>query len=166
MIKAGCTVKKVEAMLDFASIMERHNLIVAAEAARVHAHWYDQYSELYHEKTVALIERGREISTNELLEAKDGRRELSQQLSMLMDEHGLDLWISPSAPGAAPTGLDSTGDPVMNLPWTHSGLPSVNIPSGQDGQGLPLGIQVAGRWYEDEALLAWSIQLEPVLQSG
>jgi len=120
LIEVGCTVKKVEAMLDFALIVERHNLIVAAEAARVHAHWYDQYSELYHEKTVALIERGREISTNELLEAIEARRELTQQLSMLMDEHGLDLWISPSAPGAAPAGLDSTGDPVMNLPWTHS----------------------------------------------
>lgn len=163
--ESGCTVKKVEAMPDFASIVKRHNLIVAAEAAMVHALWYDEYGELYHEKTAALIERGREISTDELLEALEGRRQLTNQLSMLMDEHDLDLWISPSAPGAAPTGLDSTGDPVMNLPWTHSGLPSVNIPSGQDGQGLPLGLQVAGRWYEDEALLAWSIQLEPVLQS-
>jgi Asp-tRNA(Asn)/Glu-tRNA(Gln) amidotransferase A subunit family amidase len=152
-------------MPDFASIVKRHNLIVAAEAAMVHALWYDEYGELYHEKTAALIERGREITTDELLEALEGRRQLTNQLSMLMDEHDLDLWISPSAPGAAPTGLDSTGDPVMNLPWTHSGLPSVNIPSGQDGQGLPLGLQVAGRWYEDEALLAWSIQLEPVLQS-
>ena len=95
----------------------------------------------------------------------EGRRQLTQQLSLLMDENGLDLWISPSAPGAAPAGLESTGDPVMNLPWTHSGLPSVNIPSGKDAQGLPLGLQVAGRWYEDEALLAWSIQLEPVFQS-
>ena len=48
----------------------------------------------------------------------------------------------------------------MNLPWTHSGLPTVNLPAGVDEQGLPMGLQVAGRWYEDEALLEWSAQLE------
>ncbi|GIS67275.1 MAG: hypothetical protein CM1200mP6_03430 [Anaerolineaceae bacterium] len=45
-----------------------------------------------------------------------------------MDRDQIDLWISPSAPGVAPHGLDSTGDPVMNLPWTHSGLPTIGIP--------------------------------------
>jgi Asp-tRNA(Asn)/Glu-tRNA(Gln) amidotransferase A subunit family amidase len=80
-----------------------------------------------------------------------------------MDENGLDLWISPAAVGPAPEGLDSTGDPVMNLPWTHAGLPTVTVPSGVNQSGLPLGLQVAGRWYGDEQLLAWSESLEETL---
>ncbi len=78
-----------------------------------------------------------------------------------MDKHGIDLWISPAAPGPAPEGLESTGDPVMNLPWTHSGLPTLNLPAGSSRSGLPMGLQVAGRWQSDETLLAWAAQLEP-----
>ncbi len=40
----------------------------------------------------------------------------------------------------------------MNLPWTHSGLPTLGIPSGKNAQSLPLGLQVAAPWYEDEKL--------------
>ena len=109
---------------------------------------------------VELIRRGREISVGKLAEALNGRQQLRREITSLMDEHGLDLWICPSAPGAAPYGLESTGDPIMNLPWTHSGLPAVNLPTGFDEGGLPMGLQVVGRWYEDEALLEWSAQLE------
>jgi len=49
---------------------------------------------------------------------------------------------------------------VMNLPWTHSGLPAVNVPHGQAANGLPLGLQLAGRWKADEQLLAWAERLE------
>jgi Asp-tRNA(Asn)/Glu-tRNA(Gln) amidotransferase A subunit family amidase len=80
-----------------------------------------------------------------------------------MDAHGLDLWLSPSTLGPAPKGLDSTGDPVMNLPWTHSGLPTLNLPSGFNADGLPLGIQLAGRWYADETLMDWAADMEPVV---
>ena len=37
-----------------------------------------------------------------------------------MIDNNIDLWICPSAIGPAPKGLESTGDPVMNLPWTQA----------------------------------------------
>jgi Asp-tRNA(Asn)/Glu-tRNA(Gln) amidotransferase A subunit family amidase len=162
----GYTLKKVRAMSDFDKTVARHNLILAAEAAQVHAQWFAEYGHLYHEATVELINRGREISVGELAEALNGRQQLRRELTSQMDEHDLDLWICPPAPGAAPHGLESTGDPIMNLPWTHSGLPTVNLPVGSDEKGLPMGLQVAGRWYEDEALLEWSAQLEMSLMQG
>jgi hypothetical protein len=33
---------------------------------------------------------------------------------------GVDAWVAPSAPGPAPEGVDSTGDPVIDVPWTHA----------------------------------------------
>ena len=81
----------------------------------------------------------------------------------LMDAYDLDLWISPATRGPAPKGLSNTGNGIMNLPWTQSGLPALNLPAGQSQAGLPLGFQVAGRWYADEDLLAWSIGLEQSL---
>jgi len=160
----GCMIKNIGAMPDFDAIVERHNLIVAAEAAQVHHRWFAQYRELYHPRTVELIVRGQSITENALREALKGREKLRDELAALMDAHGIDLWLSPSAVGAAPKGLDSTGDPIMNLPWTHSGLPTLNLPSGMNRAGLPIGIQVAGRWYADEQLLAWGEELEPKLR--
>jgi Asp-tRNA(Asn)/Glu-tRNA(Gln) amidotransferase A subunit family amidase len=152
----GYTLQRVPALPDFEVVRARHNLIVAAEAAQVHADWYARYGGLYHPKTVELIERGQAVTATELSAALAGREQLRAELTRLMEEHGLDAWLAPSAPGPAPEGLDSTGDPVMNLPWTHSGLPAVNVPTGRAANGLPLGTQVIGRWHDDEALLAWS----------
>jgi Asp-tRNA(Asn)/Glu-tRNA(Gln) amidotransferase A subunit family amidase len=159
---AGYRVKPVAAMPDFESIRERHNLIVAAEAARGHMHWFAEYRALYHPKTVELIERGLTITNEQLREALPGRDALRAELTALMDAHGIDLWLSPSAPGPAPMGLESTGNPVMNLPWTHAGLPALNVPCGTIG-GLPAGLQLAGRWSHDEELLQWASEIERVI---
>ncbi len=51
----------------------------------------------------------------------------------------------------------------MNLPWTHSGLPTLALPAGHDDGGLPLGIQLAARWDRDETLLAWGRGIEEAL---
>lgn len=160
----GYVVKPVRVFDGFNELVERHNLILAAEAAQVHAQWFAEYGHLYHQTMVELIMRGREVSVGELAEALNGRQSLRRQMTEQMDEHELDLWICPSAPGAAPFGLQSTGDPIMNLPWTHCGLPSVNLPSGHDDDNMPIGLQAVGRWYEDEALLEWSAQLEMTLK--
>lgn len=153
--EAGYSVTSVPAMPDFEAIRERHLALVAADAAQVHADWYARYGTLYHPKTVALIERGKQIDLQTAGLARHGRGQLRDELTALMDSHGIDLWISPSATGAAPAGLDSTGDPVMNLPWTHAGLPTLSIPAGFNAAGLPLGLQVAARFNADEALVAW-----------
>jgi len=77
-----------------------------------------------------------------------------------MIENELDAWITPSAKGPAPLGLSSTGDPIMNLPWTNSGLPTLTIPSSLSAQGLPLGLQLVGHWSGDEVLFAVGMQVE------
>lgn len=162
--QAGFTLKSVPVMAGFDEIYEHHQIIVAAEAAQVHAVWYAQYPDLYHEKTAALIERGQAIGATALDDARAGRQKLRQELSVAMADAGLDLWVSPSAVGVAPSGLDSTGDPVMNLPWTHAGLPTISLPVGFNQEGLPVGLQITGHWYGDEAMIAWAAQLEAELK--
>ena len=103
------------------------------------------------------------MSAGELGAALLGRARLRHALTSLMDTRHFDLWLSPAATGPAPVGLDSTGDPIMNLPWTHAGLPTLALPAGDDDDGLPLGIQLAGRWDRDETLLAWGRGLEEAL---
>lgn len=160
---AGYAVVAADVMPDFGAIAERHRLIVAAEAAQVHATWFDRFRDLYHPRTVELIERGREVGGDALAEALAGRRQLRHALTHAMNLHGIDVWLSPAAPGTAPAGLESTGDPVMNLPWTHAGLPTLSLPSGYAADGLPLGLQLSGRWQADELLLDWAAAIEKLI---
>ncbi len=162
----GYTVKRIEVFSDFRAIRERHHLILAGEAARVHERWFAEFIGQYHPSTLALIRRGQQIADDVLADARRGIPALRQQLMELMDEYHLDMWITPAAPGTAPKGLDSTGDPVMNLPWTQSGLPALGIPSGLSRSGMPFGLQMVGRWNEDERLLSQAEQIEASLAPG
>ena len=69
---------------------------------------------------------------------------------------GLDVLVTPSAPGQAPAGLASTGDPAFNLIWTALHVPCVTVPAGTGPDSLPLGIQIIGRRGDDRAVLAWA----------
>ena len=160
----GHEIVDVAAMPDFPQIAERHRRLVAFEAAAVHADWYGRFGELYAAKTAELIERGRTIAEAEATRARAGRLELREALETAMENKGLDLWLSPPAVGPAPAGLDSTGDPVMNLPWTYAGLPTLVLRAGASsdelGIALPMGAQVSARFGADEGLLAWGSVLE------
>ncbi len=160
---AGYTLRPVAAFPGFGEVVARHNLIVAAEAAQVHRAWFARYPDRYHRKTAELIRSGVGVTERALAEAVAGRIALRNELAELMDAHQVDLWICPSAPGPAPRGLESTGDPVMNLPWTHAGMPALSLPSGVDPDGLPFGLQVVARFHADEKLIAWAQDLLTVL---
>jgi Asp-tRNA(Asn)/Glu-tRNA(Gln) amidotransferase A subunit family amidase len=67
---------------------------------------------------------------------------------------GYDLLLAPSALGEAPAGLDATGDPLFCRGWTLLGLPCIHLPFTTGRQGLPLGMQLVGRFGDDARLLA------------
>lgn len=160
---SGYDIVRLDVMQDFDEIFGRHQLIMAFEAAQVHSDWYDRYEPLYREQTKDLIHRGMNYSEQDLSSALPGREKLRRELTVAMDDAGVDLWIAPAATGTAPRGLESTGDAVMNLPWTHCGLPALNLPSGKDESGLPYGLQLIGKWHEDEVTLAWATEIEKLL---
>jgi Asp-tRNA(Asn)/Glu-tRNA(Gln) amidotransferase A subunit family amidase len=83
-----------------------------------------------------------------------------QVLADTMAEH--DVVLTPSAPGAAPRGFASTGDPMFNRLWTLMGAPCVNVPGLRDGD-LPLGVQVVGRFGRDHAALEAALFLEQAI---
>jgi Asp-tRNA(Asn)/Glu-tRNA(Gln) amidotransferase A subunit family amidase len=112
---------------------------------------------------VALIEQGRGVPSGEADAARADRARVRAELEGARREHEIDYWISPPAVGTAPAGLASTGDPIMNLPFTNAGLPTVTLPGGAH-DGLPLGLQMAGGWYGDEALLRDAQVVEATLQ--
>lgn len=161
---AGFELRRVAVMSDYPETCGRHERIMAAEAARVHARWFDSHGHLYSARMTDLIERGRAITEQALRTALLARDAFRARLRQTMAAAGIEAWIAPSAVGPAPRGLDSTGDPVMSLPWTQAGLPAVTVPAGTSPDGLPLGLQIVADWDHDERLLGWAGAIETVLR--
>jgi Asp-tRNA(Asn)/Glu-tRNA(Gln) amidotransferase A subunit family amidase len=78
-------------------------------------------------------------------------------LADTMTDH--DVILTPSAPGAAPHGLGATGNPMFNRLWTLMGAPCVNV-AGLGENGLPLGVQIVGRFGRDRVALEAALFLE------
>jgi amidase len=67
---------------------------------------------------------------------------------------GLDAMISPCVKGEAPRGLNPTGDPAFQQFWTVLYGPSMSLPTHRGPNGLPVGLQVVARRYDDDRLFA------------
>ena len=128
--EARYEVRRVPALTDIETINRWHRRMIAAEFAQVHAEWFARYGHLYRPRTVALIREGQAVTAAEVAESREGQARYREALHRLMDQEGIDLWICPAAPGPAPKGIQSTGNPIMNLPWTYMGLPAVTVPAG------------------------------------
>ncbi|HLO14626.1 MAG TPA: amidase [Anaerolineales bacterium] len=161
--EAGYKLRGIRVMDDFQEVRARHDLIIAADAARVHKKWFEKYENLYSAKLTELILRGQSITDSQLQDALQGRGLFRAEITQAMNENNIDLWISPPAIGPAPKGLDNTGEPEMNLPWTQIGFPAVNIPVEKGPDGLPIGLQIIGKWNMDEEFLAWVEDIEKVV---
>ncbi|MCC6297926.1 MAG: amidase [Anaerolineales bacterium] len=162
LLGASYELRPVRVMDDFQSIRDRHDAIMSYDASQVHKEWFANHSILYSSKFSDLIQRGQKITNYQLqLTARDSFR---TSITQTMDENNIDIWLCPPAIGPAPKGLDSTGDPVMCLPWTQIGFPAINIPTTKNEDNLPMGLQLVGKWNEDESLLAWAEEIEKVVR--
>ncbi|MCY4525293.1 MAG: amidase, partial [Anaerolineaceae bacterium] len=151
--RAGYTVQRVPLFEDFGPMEDLHRALMAHEMAREHRHWFERYGCLYRPGTADLIRGGQQVDSETAERARSSQLRTRQALHDRMDSAGIDLWLSPPATGPAPAGIDHTGNPVMNLPWTHAGLPALSLPAGRASNGLPLGLQVCSRHGADEFLL-------------
>lgn len=153
---AGYTVKRIPALDNIAEINEDHKTLMAAEMAQVHQDWFAQYESLYRPRTAEMIRKGQGVSAETMIVIRQKQLTLRVKLEALMRQETIDLWICPSVKGAAPQGLNMTGDPVMSFPWTFTGLPTISLPTKDEIGGLPLGLQCIAPFGQDEPLLLWA----------
>jgi len=76
-----------------------------------------------------------------------------------------DVILTPSAPGTAPRGFESTGNAMFNRLWTLMGAPCVNV-TGLSENDMPLGVQIVGRFGRDRATLEAALFLEQAIARG
>jgi Asp-tRNA(Asn)/Glu-tRNA(Gln) amidotransferase A subunit family amidase len=129
-----------------------HKTIMEADmASNLEREWLTGRDKLS-EQLRSLIERGREVKAVEYQRALAGSRAVMNSLDELFMER-YDALITPAAPGSAPKGLGSTGDPVFCSLWTLCGMPAISLPLLHDEAGLPMGVQLVGRRNFDARLL-------------
>lgn len=159
---AGVTLRRVPALDNIEAITEHHRAIATAEFREQHTERFARWGALVRGASASLFDSGALITAAQRAEGAESQGRIRATLEALMDAHGLDAWACPAATGPAPLGLRSTGDPAMNLPWTHSGMPALTLPAGRV-DSMPVGLQLAGRAGRDEELLAVAEVLEPLL---
>jgi Asp-tRNA(Asn)/Glu-tRNA(Gln) amidotransferase A subunit family amidase len=161
--KAGYTVRRVKTLSNIEEINRSHTRMVFAEMAQVHHTWFAQYESLYRPRTAAALREGQTVTKEEHAAARAGRAMLRDELELGMRQNSINLWVCPATTGPAPEGLESTGSPLMNLPWTYTGLPAITVPAGRAANGLPQGFQCVGAMMSDEYLLACAASIAKIL---
>ena len=129
---------------------EIHQLIHCADLAKSFAKLYDDGKDKLSAKLVGMIEEGQKALAVDYNAAVDRIPAFSDELGGILDEY--DAILTPSAPGEAPVGLDSTGDPAFCTIWTLCGVPALNLPLLQGPGGMPLGVQLVSYKGDDARL--------------
>jgi Asp-tRNA(Asn)/Glu-tRNA(Gln) amidotransferase A subunit family amidase len=161
--KAGASVTDIALPPLLEDAWRAHKVVALFEAARSYAFEYDNRRELLGPKTVAMLDEAAGVGIDAYDDARRTAKRARLALADLMVEAGVDAILTPSAPGAAPHGIGATGVASFNWLWTLMGTPCVNVPGLTDASGLPLGVQIVGRFGRDRAALEAALFLERAL---
>nr|WP_246527054.1 amidase [Plastoroseomonas hellenica] len=141
-------------------------VILAAEAYAVHEPWlrtrYRDYGEFLRERLAVAAT----LSAADYIQAQRRRRELADAVGEQMRH--FDILLTAGSPGEARpieqmTKWASFEGPNFTIPFNLTGQPGVVVTAGFGQGGLPLGIQIIGRPFEDAMALRVGHALETVL---
>jgi len=140
----------------FAEAIQVHRTIWTAELAFRFGRLVAERGALVSERFRELVGEGERVDAVAYQRALAHRALLQRELGALF--HEIDAFVTPAAPGEAPKGLDSTGDPAFCTLWTLCGTPALTLPLLTGPSGLPMGLQLVADLADDERLFrvaAW-----------
>ena len=120
----------------------------------------------------ALIERSGTGSSGDVAAAMQERIMFRQRAHAFFEQ--FDLLLTPTMPlPPFPVGIDIpdvvAGQPVHGMQWTAftfpfnlTGHPAISVPAGFTSEGLPVGLQIIGRWRTDATVLRAAASFEAI----
>ncbi len=161
---ASAEVKEVPLPPSFGVVHSAHRLILASEAASVHQDNFRARRGEYRVGIRGLVSSGLLVPASAYIQAQRIRVRFIRETDAALKS--VDCLITPSAPTPALRGLESTGDPAFNAPWSLCGFPTATVPSGLTKGGLPLGMQLVDAHFREVHLLRIARWCEAVLDFG
>jgi amidase len=151
---AGAEIVNITLPDSFADLSKARNVLNDFERSRVMADLWQNERDQLSDNIAKQLENGTPMDfatyQNAVVLANDSRAQLDDVFG------DVDFILAPSATGEAPEGLDYTGDPQLQGCWTILHVPTISLPTHKGPAGLPVGIQLVGRRWQDETLLSWS----------
>ena len=144
-------IEEIELPAIFDEAIELHRMIMEADLAISFAKEYEHGRTQLSATLRGMIERGQKVLTIQYNDAIGKVPLLSAALENIFKCY--DAILTPATTGQAPHGLESTGSPIFCTIWTLCGLPAISLPLLKGPAGLPLGVQLVGRKYNDGLLL-------------
>ncbi|MEL7157416.1 MAG: amidase [Actinomycetota bacterium] len=134
-------------------------LALQAEAFAWHRNHLAERWDDYGRPTRLTIAQGALISAGDLVQIERVRRMARRQLQADMAQRGVDVLVGPTAGYGAPPFSGAPKEVISTKalhtpPWNTTGMPALSVPMGLDDDGLPLGLQIAGRPFDDHLVLA------------
>lgn len=148
----GGQVEEVELFPSAIDAWQWHQTIMAAEMAHNLEREWKSGRDRLSQQLRAQLECGLEVRAAEYLRAMSRIQPLHDSFVELFEQR-YDAILTPAAPGAAPKGLSSTGDPSFCTLWTLCGMPAITLPLLQSANGLPIGVQLVGPRHGDARLM-------------
>ena len=169
--KLGAQIVKVE-LPDQSVIAAAALMVLAVEATAAHAPWLRERPQDYSAQVRARLENGLAYSAVEYLEALRWRGPaLAAHLAAIGD---IDVIVVPTSRSPAPTiaETDVGGGPNAEAtivgvtrfmrPVNYLGLPALVVPAGNSSSGLPVGLQLIGRPFGEETVVALGTAFQAV----
>jgi Asp-tRNA(Asn)/Glu-tRNA(Gln) amidotransferase A subunit family amidase len=161
--KAGATIRPLDIAGTLAKLSDGNKKIMFYEGARFHEQRYKEYGSCLDPALVEMIQQGLAMPTKQYDEDMQFVAACKARFTEMFKSTLVIL--TPAAPGPAPLGLASTGDPRMNAAWTSLGVPAITIPMPV-ASGLPLGLQLTADRKQDSRVLATAVRLYGVLSAA
>lgn len=155
---AGGLISDLEIPAITAELTQAQIDIMAFEAAAAFAPEARTHADAFSTGFASLLATGNAIDGRRHGAARMHAAEVRRALAETFEQ--VDVIIAPSAPGEAPAGLESTGDPLFNRMWTLLGLPCVHVPTGVGSHGMPVGVTVIGPYHGDATALSAAYAIE------
>jgi Asp-tRNA(Asn)/Glu-tRNA(Gln) amidotransferase A subunit family amidase len=143
-----------------------HGNLSLVEAYAHHASWVSAQPQLYHPGTLELLNSAAGLAADVVVEAERQREQLNQAMDHVYADNRLDALCTPTIP-ILPVALNEM-DPRkllpeycrLTIPFNITGQPAASIPCGITSSGLPVGIQVAARRYDEAMVLRIGLAIE------
>jgi aspartyl-tRNA(Asn)/glutamyl-tRNA(Gln) amidotransferase subunit A len=145
-----------------------YRMTVDPEALHYHRRWVAQSPELYSRLVLQRLRGAAEVSGADYLEGRRLRAVWTLEWRLRFAEHRLDAVAHPTIPEPAqviPADTPSNG-PSLSLTkaWSINGFPSLSVPVGLDGRGLPVGLCLSALPEQEAALVDLGIFLDEDVQ--